>query len=394
MNTLYNYDQNEYNGTTFQNAAEEAITFSKEVLTKMLKDIYDGMNVQDDIHRDAFYETLRIFNEASAEGISQVSRLPSHMGTFLEQLKTNNEVFSAFRVHRMQNDMAKLMIGNDGQLKSFEEWKKDIKGISDHYVDRWLKTEYSTAVLRAHQAADWIRFREETDVYPNLRWMPTTSPEPDQYHKQYWSAKLTLPVNHPFWKSHRPGDRWNCKCSLRQTDEPATTSLVADFKPIPAEPGLENNPADDGKLFNDTHPYITHAHEGAKEAVKTELMQLRRLEIKQEAQNLVDKPMNNFHFNKAIFITRKGIKEWLNQPHVHYIEKNEMLLNIPEVIREAKYVGCGPDKHNESITAHVFETELAGDKTWLIVREFPDGTVRLHSISDSIKILDLIKKAK
>lgn len=66
--------------------------------------------------------------------------------------------------------------------------------------------------------------------------------------------KLTLPVNHPFWEKHRPGDRWNCKCTLQQTDDPVNDEVIRDFYPVPQQPGLDNNPADDGKLFSDSHP--------------------------------------------------------------------------------------------------------------------------------------------
>lgn len=251
----------------FHNDLEQTIEFSKEALTKMLREIYDGMNVRDDIQRDAFEETLRLFNEATAEGLS-ASDYPTRDELFLEELRTSNEVFSAFRTHRMQNDLAAQLIGEDGKLKSFDQWLKDVQNITDHYVIHWLRTEYDTAVLRAHQAADWKHFEAYQDVLPNLRWMPTTSPEPDIAHMQYWRAKLTLPVNHPFWLSHRPGDRWNCKCSLEATDEPSTQYTIADFEPVTSVPGLDNNPAEDGKLFSDSHPYYTEAYPGADEAAK------------------------------------------------------------------------------------------------------------------------------
>ena len=145
--------------------------------------------------------------------------------------------------------------------------------MTNHYVRQWLRTEYNTAVLRAHQAAGWKHFEAEQDVFPNIRWMPTTSPQQDLLHAQYWQAKLTLPVNHPFWSQHHPGDRWNCKCSLEQTDEPTNDEVIKDFKPVPKQPGLENNPGDDGKLFSDTHPYVAKAYPGAKAAVERLLRQ-------------------------------------------------------------------------------------------------------------------------
>lgn len=169
----------------------------------------------------------------------------------------------------MQNDIARLLIDPEtGQLKSFDKWRRDIKGITDHYETDWLQTEYNTAVIRAHQAADWKHFQEEADVFPNVRWMPTTSITPDPLHERYWQLKLTLPVNHPFWDEHHPGDRWNCKCTLLQTDDPVNAEALDGWTPPLPMPGLDNNPAKDGKIFSDTHPYVTEAYPGAKEAVK------------------------------------------------------------------------------------------------------------------------------
>ena len=168
----------------------------------------------------------------------------------------------------MQNDIAAQLIDPEtGRLKSFDRWRLDIKGMTDHYCTQWLQTEYDTAILRAHQAADWKHFLDEADVLPNIRWMPTTSITPDPLHQHYWEKKLTLPVNHPFWQEHRPGDRWNCKCSLQQTDEPVNAEALDGYTPPLPMPGLDNNPADDGKIFSDTHPYITEAYPGAQEAV-------------------------------------------------------------------------------------------------------------------------------
>ena len=181
MDELYGHSCPRCGG--FTDAATE-VTFSTEVLSRMLRDIYDGMDVRGQVQRDAFDETLRLFNGATAEGLSQAS-WQDYGDLFLEQLRTGNEVFSAFRVHRMQNDMAARLLDEDGQLKPFDRWLEDIRDISSHYNVSWLRTEYDTAVIRAQQAAEWKQFRSEEDVYPNLRWMPTTSPEPDAGHRQY-----------------------------------------------------------------------------------------------------------------------------------------------------------------------------------------------------------------
>lgn len=185
---------------------------------------------------------------AAAEGLGGH---PAVGRDFREQLLHNDQVFAAFKVHRLQGDMARRMVDEDGNLKSFERWAEDVKPIADHQCGRWLRTEYDTAVKRASLAADWQQFEDEKDVLPNLRWVPSTAAVPDAFHQSMWNT--VLPVDHPFWSGHHPGDRWGCQCSLEATDDPATDVPEADYK---TSPGLDNNPGIDAKLFNDSHPYF------------------------------------------------------------------------------------------------------------------------------------------
>lgn len=173
---------------------------------------------------------------------------------FLTALRHSNEVFAAFKVHQMGSDMAAKLLDANGKLKTFRQWLNDVSSISTHHCGAWLRTEYDTAVIRAHNAADWQSFLRNKDVMPNLRWMPTTSPNPESSHRKFWEKKLTLPVDDPFWSKHHPGDRWNCKCSLEQTDDPVNRPDDLDGVD-PPQRGLENNPGKDGHTFSDNHPY-------------------------------------------------------------------------------------------------------------------------------------------
>lgn len=155
----------------------------------------------------------------------------------------------------MQNDIARQLLDGIGQLKSYEQFLRDVAPLTGKYCDQWLNTEYNTAVIRAHRAADWKHFETEKDVYPNLRWMPTTSAEPDPVHMKFWSSRLTLPVDDPFWDHHHPGERWGCKCTCEQTDEPVNDLGVHDDIPDTASKGLHGNPGQTGQLFSEDHPY-------------------------------------------------------------------------------------------------------------------------------------------
>lgn len=226
-------------------------------------------------------EVLRVLNEAMVSGLLQ-SSAPTHRDSFLAALRHSNEVFAAFKVHSMSERMAARLLNPDGTLKPFRQWADDVKSISSHYVGAWLRTEYDTALIRAHNAADWQQFIRDADVMPNLRWMPTTSPKPESSHRAFWERKLTLPVSDPFWDEHHPGDRWNCKCSLEQTDDPPTPELKAEFAGEAPQPGLTNNPGKDGHTFSQDHPYFPKSCSSCpfNKGMKNRLMKVFRNEEK------------------------------------------------------------------------------------------------------------------
>ena len=235
------------------------------MLRRALRNIYGkNFHPMTDIEINLFNEICDRINEAARKGFDESGTVDPD-DDFRAAILRNNEVFVAFKVHRMQNDMARLLLDSNGNLKPFEQWRKEVMPIASHQVGQWLRTEYNTAVLRAHQAADWQQFEREKDVLPNLRWMPSTSVNPGKDHMVFWGT--VRPIDDPFWNEHRPGDRWNCKCDLSSTDDPVTE--IPDFtKKDNPHPGLDNNPGKDGKLFSDTHPYIANAYPGAKKAVE------------------------------------------------------------------------------------------------------------------------------
>lgn len=241
----------------FSNAAEHRITFSPDALDKGLHDILSGFDVKNDIQRDIFRETLRLFNRAAARGISESYDENAITDEFLEQIRHNNEVFSVFKTHKMQNEIARHLLDGDGRLKPYEQFRRDVAPLTGKYCGQWLNTEYNTAVIRAHRAADWKHFEGEKDIYPRLKWLKTTSATPDPIHRRFWEQNLVLDVEAPFWRDHQPGERWGCKCSCEQTDEPANDPFgVSGGNGVrTSSKGLAGNPAETGKLFSEDHPY-------------------------------------------------------------------------------------------------------------------------------------------
>lgn len=382
---------------------ESGIALTPEVVEKALREIYDSkFDPETMIQEDIFRATWQTFNNALDKGLEMSDNTVTD--EFKRQLRHNNAVFSAFRTHRMQNDIAHQLLDEDGKLKSFSRFKKDTEHITSHHVNAWLRTEYDTAVIRAHQAADWVRFREEADVLPNLEWIQSTSPTPGLDHRRYWG--VTLPVDHPFWSEHRPGDRWNCKCRLEATDREADITAPDEEetgKNDRPAPGLENNPADDGKIFSDRHPYIRNAAEGAEKAVKSVMKdvekaekgteQPRRKEIMPDLK-LLKKFKNGGTLHKydtvemdksdykdlitiGRFFARQG-KNVILTPRVHY--KSPIYDEIYGALINTKYYRKCPDL---SIDGVFYEYE-SFKKPW---KKKKVGTMLKHGLVQSSRVV-------
>lgn len=241
--------------------AQEDVTIDPAVIAGVLTRIYQGRygkSGDKGIDRRLFEATHEVFNLATASGIAEaVNRgVPAPSAQFLELLDRNNAIFSAFRTHKMQTDVASLLLDDKGKIKKFANFKRDVTPVIGKYNGAWLRTEYATAVQRSRLATKWQQFVDESDVFPNLEWVQSTALHPGEDHRIFWFT--VRPVDDPFWSHHRPGDRWNCQCDLRQTDLPPTdipTIPIGDAANSPA-PGLDNNPGTDGVIFNDHHPYF------------------------------------------------------------------------------------------------------------------------------------------
>ena len=390
--------------------SDSTFVFDENIIKEALKRIYsEDFNPLTDIEENLFDETCKKFNFATDKGFSMSDYNPGE--DFIREIKYNNAVFSAFRVHRMQNDIAAKLLDENGKLKTFSRFAKDVTPITDHHVKQWMRTEYDTAIIRAHQAADWKRFEAEKDVLPNLEWMPTTSITPGEDHRPFWGT--IQPVDAPFWGSHRPGDRWNCKCRLQATDKnhtPLPPSPQGEGAGVRSQPGLENNPATSGMIYSFAHPFFTAGYLAYKKLApiveKFVDKQLTVAAVKNLKKVRASLPLHNGlkiagkEFKTgSIIILRRTLDDVLE----HNISDKWMKLwlstfNPEKDIKKWKYEGWafprevnGKKKHPEASRFHYYSLKLNGKTYWANVKvhKLMKGEV-LYTIEKN-KPSDLIK---
>ncbi len=357
---------------------------------------------------DMVRETYRIVREAMDKGVAD-NVIPAAMA---RKLDNSAFLFSGFKTAQELKEASLLLREKDGTVKGFSRFLTDIRRIDANYNVRYLEAEYNFAVSSAQMAASWAEVSQDGDRY-DLQYRTAGDDHVREEHRAL--NGVTLPPSNDFWRYYYPPNGWNCRCTAVQvlkgkyptSDDKQAIQAGDRMTDTPKKRIFRFNPGIDGQLFPPKHPYYKLSREAAgqvKKAVKAlqetapepdtdtgvDLVRLRqrRKEIKQEAKRLVNQDFFNEGFGKTLTITNTNIDEWINQPHKFIEAKNEMLLEIGDVIRNATYIGAGPDKHAADITAHFFEIELKGEKSWIIAREFSNGKCHIHSISDNESILE------
>ncbi len=234
----------------------------KTLLRKALEEIYNGDT--EIVNRFLFEisnETLQhaltlAFDEAGEEWKAENS-------DFINEFRYNTAVFAAFKNHQQTAEMVEQLTDENGELRSFRNFRKATKGIAKDYNEKWLQTEYNTAVRSARAAVKWRDFLKTEHLYPNLEYMQSRASHKREEHLEY--VGTILPIRHSWWDTHLPPTDWNCKCWVRPTDKEPTA--VPDAEAISGV--FANNPGKTGEFVNiKATPYYLHTAEELRKKVE------------------------------------------------------------------------------------------------------------------------------
>lgn len=250
-------------------------------------------------------------------------------------------------------------------------------------------------LLSAHRAADWAQFEAERDVLPNLEWMPSTSINPGEDHRTFWGT--TLPIEHPFWEQHQPGDRWNCKCYLRSTDKEPTREPQATTSDLRHD-GLEVNPAITGEVFTDNCAYVKSCNRKKKNLVQRYTGdKLLRKETQQALHEVQGKSISlkKLDENIDVLFDSKTTSHLSNDvARCSNFLWNEIIKDIKSVLKKSKLIAHEPnrklDKKPSAVEYFYYEYKINGKSLFISVEEnFVQNEYRhfyrLYAISNTLR---------
>lgn len=166
-------------------------------------------------------------------------------------LRYNTFVTSIFKHHHSSLAMARELIGPDGKLRSFTEFKKAVMDkVDPKYNKKWLETEYNTSVAAGQQARKWMTYVSRGG---SITYVAVLDSRTRPHHAAMHGA--TYPVDHVFWHNNFPPNDWNCRCTTRWAGTEADIVQPKTFEDIPQE--FQNNVGKSGQVFLDSLPYFT-----------------------------------------------------------------------------------------------------------------------------------------
>lgn len=180
----------------------------------------------------------------------------------LQQMQLNVYQFSMAKTYQQLKAISQALIGEDGKLRTFTQFRTAAAAINNEFVNQWLEAEYQYAVASGQSAAQWQRIEATKDILPLLKYVTAGDERVRLEHQDL--EDVIRPVDDPFWDVYYPPNGWGCRCDVQQLDSGTITPLekisLPDIKPI-----FMYNPGKKGFAFPPGHPYYDALPDEVKE---------------------------------------------------------------------------------------------------------------------------------
>lgn len=173
----------------------------------------------------------------------------------------NTFYFSGFKTHHELVEASRLLKGDDGNFKPFEQFRRDVEAIDSTYNRNYLQAEYNFAAAASQMAVKWKEWEQDGDDY-DLQYRTAGD---DRVREEHAALDgITLPPSDPFWNSYLPPNGWNCRCTTvqvrkgkyPQSDPEEAAARGAACTARPKQQIFRFNPGKQQKIFPPKHPYL------------------------------------------------------------------------------------------------------------------------------------------
>lgn len=124
-----------------------------------------------------------------------------------QRLQESDYMFSGLKTFHELNEAFPSLLDDNGNRKSFNQFRQDVEKINATYNTNYLKTEYNFANAAAEMAGRWEEFEKDGDRYL-LQYRTANDGSVRPEHAALHG--ITLPASDDFWNTCYPPNGYNC----------------------------------------------------------------------------------------------------------------------------------------------------------------------------------------
>lgn len=364
-------------------------------------------------------ETNRVLMDGVDKGVASITEEPDP--AFSAALAQNTFIFSGFKTHQELQEVNSLLRDKDGNLRPFDEFKRDVDKLGKEYNQNYLRAEYNHAVQSAQMAAKWQEFQKHKD-FVNLQYRTANDERVRAEHAALHGT--TLPVDDKFWTKYLPPLGWNCRCTVVEVLKDSYPESNSDeavragdsATSLPSQKIFRFNPGKELKVFPPKHPYLPKGCGDCKYKGNFNLIFDNEKAICKACRN-TDKAIVKWsrdivreHYHKQlgengskiipifngevpnISISNSNIKVLTGKAHDYPYARNMAVYYLGKLLNDSsqtEYLGSSDDikgedanGHTEKTKWHYYKLKFLGSFSYIIIKEYK-GEYIVHHIQDS-----------
>ncbi|MGL4956540.1 MAG: phage minor head protein [Bacteroidales bacterium] len=326
-------------------------------------------------------ETHRVLSQP-LKSLSVTQDIPAELTNVLDK---NIYHFSGFKAHHELRQASELLKDENGNIKPFNRFFKDIKSIDQTYNKQYLRAEYNFAAASTQMAVKWQEIEKDGDDY-NLQYRTAGDGKVREDHAAL--NNTTLLPSDDFWRNFYPPNGWGCRCTAVQvrkekyptSDSGKAIAIGNGATSTPAQQVFRFNAGAQKKIFPTKHPYykapkeVKEAVDGIMEALRKEKTAEERRQYKKEMDTLLDKKVtaNGNGHPMTVSFSKRGNKHILSDAIRRNIVELKDLKNLDKILDTSSFIkkdGLRKERKDDIKRFYYYKAEVNGKTIYLNIAE-------------------------
>lgn len=231
-------------------------------MTKVTEDfamaIFEGKLHSKQIHHGLYDATASKLISGLMSKYTSGFGYDSPANATLDFLQTNIFAFSGAKSMTEFEAFSKHLVKDGEKIATFKQFQEELSALNIKFNERYLQTEYDSAIAHGQMASKWNEFQENRDGSEHLEYRTAGDERVRASHKAL-DGKIFHIDDKILDRIYPPND-WGCRCTMVQVEDPDQVTPEREHDRLERQASIpkyfRNNAGKSGMVYTDGHPYF------------------------------------------------------------------------------------------------------------------------------------------